>query len=357
MFWVYFGTGANSTSRGIYRSEFDPQAATLSTPQLVAEVKNPTFLAIHPTQKFLYAVGEVNSTDGRKVGGVHAFKIESRTGELTKLNSSDSGGPGPCHVTCNPAGTCVIVANYAGGSVKCLKLLPDGSIGKESSFHQHVGSSVNPARQKEPHAHSTNVSSDGEFAIVADLGMDQLVIYRLDAKTAVLTPHGVYKTRPGSGPRHFAWHPSGKYAYTNGELDASVTALGFDPKLGTFTELNVCSTLPENVGDDVRAKNSTAEVVAHPDGRSVLVSNRGHNSIAHFRVIEDGRLAPAGHILGDIKTPRNFALDPTGRWIFVANQDDNSVVLFPWDDNQPGKAVGPKVQIGKPMCVRFVKKD
>ncbi len=361
-YWVFFGTGTTgkSKSQGLYSSEFDATTGKLSEPKPVAKVKNPTFIAIHPNSKFLYCIGEVDTIGGKKAGGVHAFSIDASNGTLTKLNDSDSGSPGPAHVNVDPSGQCLIVSNYGSGSVKCLKLDDDGSIGKDSSFHQHTGSSVNPARQKEPHVHSGHVSPDGRFAVLVDLGLDKLMVYKLDPKTAKLTPNdpAFFATHPGAGPRHFAWHPNGKWAYTNGELDATVTAMSYDPKAGTFTKLNVCPTLPADVADDVKAKNSTAEIVAHPDGKTVFVSNRGHNSIATFQVSEDGSLTPGPHLMSpDIKTPRNFNLDPTGQWILIANQDGDSIAKFKWNAAAgTGEDMHELVRIPKPMCIRFVER-
>src|SRR5207253_5746589 len=244
-----------------------------------------------------------------------------------------------------------------GGSVKCLKLNADGSIGKESSFHQHAGKSVNPSRQEGPHAHSTNVSADNRFAVVADLGLDKLMVYKLDPKAAKIEPNepAFFATAAGCGPRHFAWHPNGKYAYTNGELDFTVTAMTFDSQAGAFSKINVSPTLPADTPADIRAKNSTAEIVVHPNGQHVFVSNRGHNSIAIFKVSDDGSLTPSGHITGDINVPRNFNLDPSGRWIFVANQEGNSVTVFHWDaEKGTAEKTGTKIAIGRPMCIRFV---
>jgi 6-phosphogluconolactonase len=358
-YWVFIGTqtGGKSASKGIHLAEFDPATGKLGDAKLAAEVTSPTFLAIHPTKNFLYSIGEVNMMNGKKAGGVHAFAVDPATGKLTKLNDSDSGGPGPAHLCVDRKGDCLIVANYGGGSVKCLKLKDDGSIGTESSFHQHSGGSVNLARQKEPHTHSANVSPDNRFAVLADLGMDKLMVYKLDSATAQLTPNepAFFAVAPGAGPRHFAWHPNGKWAYTNGELDFTVTAMKFDN--GTFTKLNVSPTLPADTPETIRKKNSTAEILVHPNGKYVLCSNRGHNSLAVFKVGDDGSLTPSGHITGEINVPRNFTFDPTGRWILVANQEGNSVTVFDFDaENGTAKQVESKISVPRPMCIRFVEK-
>lgn len=357
-YWVFFGTYTGGKSKGIYRSSFDPKAGTLTPPELAAEVKDPSFLAVHPTFKFLYAVGEGASVGPNHAGAVYAFALDPKTGALTKLNTQGSGGPGPCHLTVDKFGRCVVVANYGGGSCGALPIRPDGSLGEMASFHQHAGKGANPARQDGPHAHSANIAPDNRYAVVADLGLDRLFVYKLDAADARLTPNDppFFTTPPGSGPRHFAFHPTGHFAYACGELDMTVMALKYDAGTGTFAPLNVAPTLPKDTPEAVRTKSSTAEVQVHPSGKYVFVSNRGQNSLATFRVnAETGVVEPNVHLTGDIKMPRNFGIDPTGRWVLVANQDGDSVVVFEWDNAAGnGKQTQTKVEVGKPVCVKFV---
>src|SRR5579883_1326940 len=247
-YWVFFGTYTGGKSRGVYRSTFDPKSGTLSPAELAAEVTNPSFLAVHPTGKFLYAVGEVSDVGPKKAGAVHAFALDPKTGKLTKLNTRDSGGPGPCHLTVDKFGRCVVVANYGGGSCGSLPIQSDGSLGEMTSFHQHTGKGANPARQEGPHAHSANIDADNRYAVVADLGLDRLFVYKLDAADTKLTPNDppYYATPPGSGPRHFAFHPAGRFAYACGELDMTVIALRYDAGTGTFAPVNVAPTLPKD---------------------------------------------------------------------------------------------------------------
>jgi 6-phosphogluconolactonase len=357
-YWVFLGTYTGGKSKGIYRSEFDAKTGQLSPPELAAEVTNPSFLAIHPTNKFLYAVGEVSNIDGKRAGGVYAFALDTKTGSLTKLNAKDSGGAGPCHLTVDQTGRCVIVANYGGGSSGVLPINDDGSLGEMASFHQHEGKSVNPARQEGPHAHSANIDANNRFVVIADLGLDKLLVFKLDPSAAKMTPNDppAFRTPPGSGPRHFAFHPNGKFAYTNGELDMTVIALKYDANNGTFTQVNVAPTIPADTPADLRKKSSTAEVLVHPSGRYVFVSNRGYDTIATFKVDETtGAVEPGEHLKGNIKTPRNFNIDPSGRWVLVANQDGDSVVVFEWDNAAGrGKQTDTKIEVGRPVCVKFV---
>jgi 6-phosphogluconolactonase len=352
--WVYIGTyTSGSASKGIYLMEFNTRTGALTNKGLVAETKDPSFLAIHPNRKFLYAVGEVSEYQGKPSGAVTAFAIDPQTGRLTPLNTQPSGGTGPCHIVVDREGRCALVANYGGGSVASLPIRPDGRLAEPASVIQHRGSSVNKSRQEAPHAHSINVDPANQFAFAADLGTDQVLIYRLDPTTCKLTPHDppFASVAPGSGPRHFAFHPSGKYAYVINELLCTITAFRYDPAKGTLTEIQTVTTLPH----EVRPGYTTAEVVAHPSGKFVFGSNRGHNSIAVFTVDEaTGKLTPAGHQGQGIKTPRNFNVDPTGRFLLVGNQEGDSVSVFRID-LQSGSLtpVGEPVAVPRPVCIRF----
>lgn len=352
--WVYVGTyTSGSSSKGIYLMEFNTRTGALTNKGLVAETKDPSFLAIHPNRKFLYAVGEVSEYQGKPSGAVTAFAIDPQTGRLTPLNTQPSGGTGPCHIVVDREGRCALVANYGGGSVASLPIRPDGRLAEPASVIQHRGSSVNKSRQEAPHAHSINVDPANQFAFAADLGTDQVLIYRLDPTTCKLTPHDppFASVAPGSGPRHFAFHPSGKYAYVINELLCTITAFRYDPAKGTLTEIQTVTTLPH----EVRPGYTTAEVVAHSSGKFVFGSNRGHNSIAVFTVDEaTGKLTPAGHQGQGIKTPRNFNVDPSGRFLLVGNQDGDSVSVFRIDSQSGALTpVGEPVAVPRPVCIRF----
>ncbi|MHC4545361.1 MAG: lactonase family protein [Planctomycetota bacterium] len=349
---VYFGTytrGENS-SKGIYRSVLNLETGKLSDPVLVAEAGNPSFLEIHPNGKFLYVVSEAGGA-----GSVSAYSIEADTGNLMLLNKQSSGGAGPCHVSIDHMGKNLLVANYGSGSASVIPIRSDGRLGKPTGFVQHDGSSVNLKRQKRPHAHSINVSSDNRFAFVADLGIDKIMIYKLDIEkgTIVANSPPFVKVKPGAGPRHFVLHPNGKYAYVINELDCTVTAFAYDSVSGALKEIQTITTLPNGFN----GSNTCAEVRVHPNGKFLYGSNRGHDSIVVYRVdLTDGKLTYIEHETADIKTPRNFNIDPTGQFCLVANQGKDSVVVFRIN-NETGalEPIGNKVSVAKPVCVRFLR--
>jgi len=349
---VYFGTytRAESSSKGIYRSKLDLETGKLSEPVLAAETKNPSFIEIHPNGKFLYAVGESGGA-----GSVSAFEIDAEAGELKLLNQQPSGGAGPCHVSIDHAGRNLLVANYGSGSASVIPIEKDGRLAKPTGSVQHRGSSVNPTRQKEPHAHSINVSPDDRFAFVADLGIDKIMIYKLDVEkgTIVVNNPPFAKVKPGAGPRHFAFGPSGKFAYVINELDSTITAFAYEPASGALTEIQTLTTLPK----EFDGSSTCAEIRVHPSGKFLYGSNRGHDSIAVYRVDPaKGTLTFVEHETADIKTPRNFNIDPTGKFCLVANQGSDSVVVFRIDpETGVLEPTGHKVSIGRPVCVRFLR--
>jgi 6-phosphogluconolactonase len=351
-YWVFVGTytgpkpGEKGQSAGIYRYRFDAKTGKLSDGAVAAQTRDPSFLAIHPTKRWLYAAGEGPNE-------LTAYSLDTKTGQLTFLNSQKSGGGAPCHVTVDGEGKCLLAANYGGGSICCLPIQPDGSLGAATTFIQHKGKGPNKARQEGPHAHSINVDAANRFAFVADLGLDKVLIYRLDPAKGILTPSDppAVELAPGAGPRHFAFHPSGKFAYVINELESSVTAMSYDAAKGTLKVLQTISTLP-----GPHKGNSTAEVVVHPSGKFLYGSNRGHNSIAVFAIDEKtGELKATGHQSQGIKTPRNFAIDPTGAFAIVASQDGDNLLVFSVDAKTG--ALTPtdmRVEVKRPVCVRFV---
>jgi len=350
---VYFGTYTRGDSQGIYVSEVDLGCGSLQPAELAAEMTNPSFLALHPNGRYLYAVGEVSGFGGKRAGAVAGFSIDRSSGKLTLLGAASSGGTGPCHLAVDATGANVLVANYGGGSVACLPLGEDGRPGRATSFIQHQGSSVNRRRQQGPHAHCVNLTADNRFALVADLGLDKVLIYRLDAakgELAANTPPS-FGTSPGAGPRHLALHPSARYVYVVDELDSTVTACRFDARDGVLTLLQTISTLPQGF----EGNNTTAEIHVHPSGQFVYASNRGHDSVAIYAVDGDsGRLSCVGHEPTQGKTPRNFSIDPTGTYLLAANQDTDNVVVFRID-RQSGqlRTTGHSLKVPSPVCVAF----
>jgi 6-phosphogluconolactonase len=351
---LYIGTYTWKASKGIYLSRLDPATGALEAPVLAGAATNPSFLAIHASGRFLYAVGEVDRFGGQKGGVLSAFAIDRQSGKLTLLNQHSSRGPGPCHVAVDRTGRWALVANYSGGSVACLPIQPDGRLGEATDFVQHKGSSVNPQRQQGPHAHAAYFDAANRFVFVPDLGLDKVMIYRFDAAHGKLVPNDPawVAMAPGAGPRHLAFHPNGRYAYVINEINSTVTALAYDAARGTLKPLESVSTLPEGF----EGKSTTAEVAIHPSGKFLYGSNRGHDSIAAFAIdAETGKLRPIGHEPTQGKSPRNFAMDPTGTYLLAANQDTGNVVVFRIDA-QSGKlqATGHSIQVAAPVCVEFV---
>lgn len=350
---VYLGTGGGGSSKGIYVASFDPATGAVGEPRLAAEVKNPSFLTLHPDGRHLYAVGEVWEGPGAKDGPVGAYEIQA-DGTLKALNQRTTGGSGPCYIGLDPSAKVALAANYGGGSVASFPVLADGTLGERASFHQHTGSSANPRRQKEPHAHSIYASPDGRFAFAPDLGIDKVMAYRIDPATGVLTAHdpAFAAVAPGSGPRHFCFHPDGKHAHVINEMLCTVTSFAYDADKGVLTTLGTVSTLPAGV-ERVDAF-STSEIVPHPSGKFVYGANRGHDSVTAFTVQPDGTLAFLQNIPCGGKIPRNINLDPSGRWLLVANQNSDNVSVLAVDP-ATGRlsATAHGIALGKPMCVKF----
>lgn len=354
---VYFGcyTNAKSGSKGIYVSKFNSATGDLGQPELAVETGSPSFLAIHPDKKHLYAVGEMPAA-GKKAGGVSAFKIGQPDGKLTFINQVSSVGAGPCHVSLDKTGQMAMIANYGGGSVASYPIKKDGSLGEAATFVQHEGSSVNAKRQAGPHGHSMNVSPDNRFAFACDLGLDKVIIYKIDPATGTLTEHGHGTVPPGSGPRHLAFHPNGKFVFVNNEMLMTVTTFAYDAEKGSLTEVETVSTLPE--ADRGKEGFSTAETVAHPNGKVVYVSNRTHDTIAVFTCDPaTGHLTLIQNAPAEGEIPRNFNLDPTAKWMIVAHQNSNTAALFKVEEDGKLSFTGKKVPVGGAVCVRFLAQE
>lgn len=354
-YFVYVGTYTQGNSKGIYAYRYDDVSGDLTSLGLAAESVNPSFLAVPRSQRFVYAVNETGDYQGKSSGAVSAFAINRNSGKLTLLNQVPSRGADPCYVSFDKSGKHALVANYTGGSVAMFPAMRDGRVGEASAFVQHSGSSVDHERQEGPHAHSIDLSPDNRFAVAADLGADQLMIYRFDAARGALAPNhpGFVKLEAGSGPRHFKFHPSGKFAYVINELRSSVTAFAYDAAGGSLRELQTISMLPR----DFSGHNDGAELEIHPSGKFLYASNRGHDSIAVFSIdTAKGMLTPLQDVPSGGKTPRNFVVDPTGSRLFVANQDSNNIVIFRIDPHT-GRLTptGQVLEVPAPVCVRFAR--
>lgn len=353
-YWMYVGTYTKTASRGIYAFRFQPSTGRIFPVGLAAEAVNPSFLAVHPNNRFLYAVNEVSNYEGKN-GYVSAFSINPRTGQLTFLNQTSTGGSDPCHITIDQSGKWVLVANYSSGSVSVLAIESDGKLGRSSAFVQHSGSSVNPRRQEGPHAHSVVRSPDNRYLLVSDLGLDKVMIYRFDSTRGVLEPNDppFVPVSPGSGPRHLAFHLLGRLAFQINELNSTVTSFAYDPDHGILKEIQTVSTLPAGFS----GFSTTAEVSVHPNGRFVYGSNRGHDSIAVFSIDTKGMLVPLENASTQGKTPRHFALDPTGSYLVAANQDSNNLVLFKIGQTGTLALAGTTLQVPMPVCAVFVPRE
>jgi 6-phosphogluconolactonase len=351
---VLVGTYTGAKSQGIYAFRLDLATGKATAPELAAKTQSPSFLALHPNGRFLYAVGEAAKVEGGSGGAVSAFALEAPGGKLTLLNVKPSGGAGPCHLVVDRAGKHVLVANYGGGSVSALAIEADGRLGATTASIQHRGSSVNPRRQEAPHAHSINLDARNRFAFAADLGLDRVLVYRFDAEKGTLAPNDPpgAAVAPGAGPRHFAFHPEGRFAYAINEMHCTVTAFAYDAEKGTLKEVQTLSTLPGKVEEG----HSTAEVQVHPSGKFLYGSNRGHNTIAVFAVDgTKGTLTPVEHQPTRGKTPRNFGIDPTGAYLLAANQDSDTIAVFRIDPASGRlQAQGEPIAVPTPVCVKFL---
>ena len=353
---VYIGTYTSGRSEGIYVYRLDLATGALEAAGKATGIVNPSFLTLDPQGRCLYAVNEVSEFGGKSSGAVSAYSAAvdaQKSGELAYLNRQPSHGSGPCHLSVDPTGRYVLVANYGGGSVCVLPILENGQLGEATDFIQHEGASVHPKRQTAPHAHSITLDPSGRYALVADLGLDKIMIYRLDLSRGKLTPNDEpwADVKAGSGPRHFAFHPGGRYAYLINELGNTLTAFSYDPEHGTLRETQSVPTLPE----DFTGASACADVHVAPSGKFVYGSNRGHDSIVIFSIDEStGRLSTVGHEPTQGETPRNFSIDPTGTFLLAANQDTDTVVTFRLDRETGALTpTGHVADVPAPVCLRM----
>jgi 6-phosphogluconolactonase len=351
---VYVGTYTDRTSHGIYRFTLDPASGATTEPVLAAASENPSFLAMHPNRRVLYAVNEVASFRGERSGAVSAFAIDPASHALSPINQQPSGGADPCHLIVDREGRHVLVANYNGGNVAVLPLDASGCLQPATSVRQHAGSGPHPRRQTGPHAHAVLLDAAERFAFATDLGAERVFVYRFDAKAGSLVPNTpeAVALDPGAGPRHLAWHPSGAYLYALNELRSTVTVFRYSPDAGALQPLQTISVLPQGFSGE----NLTAEIAVTSNGRFLYASNRGHDSIAILAIDAAGRaLTSAGFVSTGGRIPRHFAIDPSGRWLLAANQESDSITIFRVDA-ATGRLTpsGTSLTISKPVCVLFV---
>ncbi|NQT19820.1 MAG: lactonase family protein [Planctomycetes bacterium] len=347
-----YTTRGSVRSEGIYVYRMDPASGALKLDSVAKGVVNPSYLEIGPKQRYLFAVNEVGEFAGKPGGGVSAFSIDPKTARLTPLNQQPAHGAATCYVSIEQTGRFALVANYSKGNVIMLPILADGKLGPAGDIVQHHGASIDQGRQEAPRAHCIIPGPDNRYAFAADLGIDKIIIYRMDLEHGKLLPHGEAKAKPGAGPRHFTFHPNGRYAYLIQELNSTLTAFAYDAEKGSLEELQTLSTLPE----DFKGRNHCADVHVSPSGKFVYGSNRGHDSIAMFAIDEkSGTLTSLGHEPTGGRTPRNFAIDPTGTYLLAANQDTSNIVTFRIDP-QTGKLkkTDHATNVPFPVCVKII---
>ncbi len=354
---MYVGTytAPQSSSKGIYAYRFDARTGKATPLGLMAETPDPTFLALHPNGKFLYAINELDTFQSKKAGSVTAYAIDRATGKLTQLNQVSSASPGPCHLTVSASGKTVFVANYSGGSFSSFPILPDGKLGEAASFVQLHGSGVDKSRQGEPHGHSVNLPKNNKFMLGADLGTDKVMIYKVDDAASKISPNDppFAMVKPGSGPRHLVFAPDQKHVYVLSEMASSVTTFDYNPETGAMKEIDVASALPA----DYKGQSTAAEIEIDPRGKFVYTSNRGHNSIAVFEI--DPKTAKLKLIQNQSTggaIPRAFMIDPSGNYIVAGNQNTNNISVLKID-HATGKLspTGENLELGAPVTFVFLK--
>jgi 6-phosphogluconolactonase len=357
---VYVGTYTGPKSRGIYAFRLQTgnsevsQNITLVPLGLAAAASNPSFLELDVKRRLLFAVNEVSEFEGKPTGAVSAFAIDKAKGSLTLINQRPSGGAGPCHLVLDRSGRHLLVANYGSGSVSVLPVASDGRLGAASQVVQHTGSSVNPDRQKGPHAHCVTFDRANRFVFVCDLGLDQVLAYRFDAQRGTLTPHDppFAAVKPGAGPRHMVFRPDGRFAYVVNEMSSTITAFRYDADAGVLHDVQTVSTLPEHF----EGANSGAEIDVHPSGKWLYVSNRGHNSVVLFSIDSDtGTLIYVEEQgTGGFK-PRHFGIDASATYLAVGNQDSDTILVARIDaGNGRLKPSGVLAHAPSPVCMKFL---
>jgi 6-phosphogluconolactonase len=352
--WVYFGTSATDASRGIYLSRLDQSDGSLSAAVRAADKSNSVFFAFAPDRKHLYSLAEVPGPGGRPVEAIETYAVDAASGALTGAGERVALGTEGCHISVDPSGRCVLTANYGDQYVEVFPILGDSTVGERSCIVHHAGSGPNLPRQDTAHPHSVNVDPSGRFAIVADLGLDKVFVYRLDTEKGSLSPndHPFARVAPGSGPRHFAFHPDGRHAFVINELVGSITAFNWDAEKGILAPYETVSILRN---DYKGSTNTSAEVVVSRSGNFVYGSNRGDDSIVvHAFDAVTGKLTFVQRMADGIKVPRNYAIDPSGRWLVCGNLKANTATVYRIDPETGRLALSGTIAVPEPLCVRFL---
>jgi 6-phosphogluconolactonase len=351
--WVYFGTSATDANRGIYVSKLDEQTGELSPAQRAADKSDSVFMAFSPDHRRVYSLAEVPGPGAQPLEAIETNAVDPATGRLANLGERVSDGPEGCHISVDPSGRCVLVSNYKGHYIEVFPISADTTVGARACLIRHSGSGPNPTRQQEAHPHSTNVDPTGRFAIVADLGLDRLFVYRLDAGNGILSPNDppFATIAPGAGPRHFVFHPDGRHAFVINEMGGSITAMNWDSEKGVLTPYQTISILP----DGFKGVNTSAEVVVGRGGNVVYGSNRGDDSIVVLAFDSNsGALTFVQRMADGIKTPRSYAIDPSGRWLVCANLTADSANVYRIDAATGRLALTGTIRVPQPLCVRFL---
>ncbi len=347
--WIGTRTSRDGDSKGIYHATFNSETGKLAKPTLAAEIASPGFVALHPNGKLLYSICQLPDKKG---GGVAAFEISDDGRSLRLLNTQPIDDGGAAHIAVDKTARCLFTAQYGGGSVAVFPLTDDGLISPRSALVEHEGSGPNEKRQTKPHPHWVGVDPTNRFLCVPDLGIDRIVIYRIDLDKAQIKPHGSGVCPPGSGPRHMKFHPNGKWAYVVNELALTVTAFRYDSESGTLEPIQTISTLPEELWE---VPCSGSELRIHPGGRFLYAANRGHDSIAAFSIDPtDGKLTFIEREAIRGSWPRNFNLDPTGKWLLAAGAKSNTISVFQINPETGGLIyTGQTVNCPTAICIEF----
>jgi 6-phosphogluconolactonase len=350
--WVYFGTSATDASRGIYCSRLDQDTGALSPAQKVADTSNSVFFAFSPDKTYLYGLSEVPGKDGHSHEAINTFRVDAATGSLTLISQQVSEATEGCHINVDPAGRFVLTANYNYGFAEVFPIQADHTVGPRCEKVVFAGSGPDKSRQLSAHAHSVNFDPSGRYAIIADLGQDRLFVYALDPKTGALTAHSAAVLAPGAGPRHFAFHPDGKHAFVINEMAATITVLSWDAEKGVLTPGMSAELLPRDYAGPL---NTASEVVVSQDGRFVYGANRGEDTlVVNAFDPATGKLTFVQKIHDGIQVPRNYAIDPTGRWLVCGNLTANTVGVYAVDKSSGTLALKGHIAVPQPLCVRYL---